>query len=88
MVPQLLHPRITDFLDVVMQRGQLELLLKEIRIDSNGPASGKTIGESSIAGPAWVNLLALVRADGEMVTNPPADLRLSAGDVLIALGTP
>jgi voltage-gated potassium channel len=88
MVTQLLHPRITDFLDVVMQRGDLELWLEEISIRSNGPAEGKTLGESSIVGPAGVNVLALVRDGGEMVTNPPADLRLSAGDVLIALGTP
>ena len=44
-----------------MQRGRLELLPEEIRIDPNGPARGKTLGESSIGGAAGVNVLALVR---------------------------
>ena len=87
MVTQLLHPRITDFLDVVVHRGSLELWLEEITVAPDGPASGQPLGETAIWGPDGVKVLAVGRHNGELVTNPRKELRLEAGDVLIALGT-
>ena len=84
---QLLHPRITDFLDVVMHSGSVELWLEEITIGPDGAAAGNALGQSGLGGTEGVNVLAVVRQGGELVTNPPADLRLARGDVLIALGT-
>ena len=87
IVTQLLHPRITDFLDVIMHRGSLELWLEEITVAPDGPANGRTLGETAIWGPAGVKVLAVGRLDGGLVTSPRADHRLAPGDVLIALGT-
>jgi voltage-gated potassium channel len=83
----LLHPRITDFLDVVVHRGSLELWLEEITVAPDGPANGRPLGETAIWGPDGVKVLAVGRQNGELVTSPRQDLRLEAGDVLIALGT-
>jgi voltage-gated potassium channel len=87
IVTQLLHPRITDFLDVVMHRGNRELWLEEITVAPDGPANGRALGETAIWGSDGVRVLAVGQQDGELVTSPRADLRLAAGDVLIALGT-
>ncbi len=87
IVTQLLHPRLTDFLDIVMHRDTFELWLEEITVASDGPANGRALGETAIWGPGGVNVLAVGRADGELVTSPGADHRLATGDVLIALGT-
>jgi voltage-gated potassium channel len=84
---QLLHPRLTDFLDVVMHGGSLELWLEEITIGAGGPAAGTALGQSGLTGASAVNVLAVARPGGGLVTNPPAELRLAPGDVLIALGT-
>lgn len=87
IVTQLLHPRITDFLDVVMHRGNLELWLEEITIAPDGPANGRMLRETSFWGPAGVKILAVGLDQGDLVTSPQGDHRLAAGDVLIALGT-
>jgi voltage-gated potassium channel len=87
IVTQLLHPRITDFLDVIMHRGNLELWLEEITVAPDGPANGRPLGETGIWGPDGVKVLAVGREEGHLVTSPRADHRLAAGDVLIALGT-
>jgi voltage-gated potassium channel len=87
IVTQLLHPRITDFLDVVVHRGSLELWLEEITVASDGPVAGRPLGETAIWGPDGVKVLAVGRRNGELITSPRKDLRLEADDVLIALGT-
>jgi voltage-gated potassium channel len=87
IVTQLLHPRITDFLDVVVHRGSPELWLEEITVAPDGPANGQPLGETAIWDPDGVNVLAVAHQNGGLVTSPRKDLRLAAGDVLIALGT-
>jgi voltage-gated potassium channel len=87
IVTQLLHPRITDFLDIVVHRGSLELWLEEITVAADGAANGRRLGETAIWGADGVKVLAVGRQSGELVTSPRQDLRLESGDVLIALGT-
>jgi len=87
IVSQLLHPRITDFLDLVMHRRDLELWLEEIPIDPAGTANGRPLGETAFWGPDGVRVLAVSRPQGDLVPRPHADLRIVAGDVVIALGT-
>jgi voltage-gated potassium channel len=87
IVTQLLHPRITDFLDVVMHRRNLELWLEEITVAPDGPANGRSLSETAFWGADGVKVLAVAREQGDLVTAPRGDLRLGAGDVVIALGT-
>jgi len=85
---QLLYPSVTDFLDIVMHSGDLELLLEECRVENGSDIDGKTASESAIRSRTGVNVLAIRRHDqGAILTNPPAQMRLEPGDVLIALGT-
>jgi voltage-gated potassium channel len=87
IVTQLLHPHVTDFLDVVMHRRNLELWLEEITLMPDGPANGRSLGETAFWGPDGVRILAIARATGDLVIQPRGDLRLVPGDVVIALGT-
>jgi voltage-gated potassium channel len=87
IVTQLLHPHVTDFLDVVMHRRNLELWLEEITVTPDGPAKGRSLGETAFWGPDGVRILAIARTTGDLVIHPRGDLRLAAGDVVIALGT-
>jgi voltage-gated potassium channel len=41
IVTQLLHPQITEFLDVILHRRDLELWLEEITVAADGPANGR-----------------------------------------------
>ncbi|MGD2135881.1 MAG: potassium channel protein [Gemmatimonadales bacterium] len=85
---QLLYPSVTDFLDVVMHSGSLELLLEECRVDPESDLHGTTVHEAQVRSRTGANVLAVRRhAEGNIVTNPPAEMRFEPGDVLIALGT-
>jgi voltage-gated potassium channel len=87
IVTQLLHPKVTDFLDVIMHRRDLGLWLEEITVAPDGTANGRSLGDTAFWGTGGVRVLAVSHEGGDLVTGPRADLRLSAGDVLIALGT-
>ncbi len=86
---QLLNPSITDFLDVVVQAGGMDLAMEEIRVGSGSELEHESINEAAVRSRTGANILA-VRSDHhpELLTNPPADFRFSAGDVLVVLGTP
>jgi len=85
---QLLSPTLTDFLDVVLHSGTLELWLEECSVRAGSVLHGKTVAEVDVRRRTGANVLAVRRHDqGAILTNPPADLRFEPGDVLIALGT-
>jgi voltage-gated potassium channel len=85
---QLLNPMVTDFLDVVMHFGNLELLLEECAVQPGSTLSGRTVAEAEVRRNTGANVLAIRRHDQVgILTNPPAAMRFEPGDVLIALGT-
>lgn len=85
---QLLSPTVTDFLDVVMHSGGLELALEDCRVRPESDLHGKTVAEAGVRTRTGANILAIRRHDREaIVTNPPAEMRFEPGDVVIALGT-
>jgi len=84
----LLHPTITDFLDVVMHSGKLELVLEECRVREGSDLHGKTVAEADVRKRTGANVLALRRHDrGTIVTNPPSEMRFEPGEIIVALGT-
>jgi voltage-gated potassium channel len=85
---QLLYPNVTDFLDVVMHSGDLELWLEECMVRPSSDLHGKTVAEAEVRSRTGSNVLAVRRSDGgSALTNPPMDMRFEPGDVLITLGT-
>ena len=88
MATQLLHPRVTDFLDRVMHSGELEFWIEETRVEPASGLAGRSLQEADLGTRTGVNLLALARqGDGVLLTNPDAATRLEPGDVLIGFGT-
>ncbi len=59
MAAQLIHPTVVEILDVVMQRGDLQLRIEEITIGERSVMAGKTLGENNVRGETGVNILAL-----------------------------
>jgi len=52
------------------------------------PFAEKTLAEMQIRRDTGVIVLAIRRAGGEMLFNPPAEAKISGGDHLIAMGEP
>lgn len=85
---QLLYPSVTDFLDIVMHSGELELWLEEVDVHDGSDLHQKTVAEANVRQRTGSNILAVRRhEEGTMLTNPAGDLRFEPGDVIIALGT-
>jgi voltage-gated potassium channel len=73
-----LHPNVAGAVELAP-----EYRMEEIEVTSGCPGDGCSIGE--IQGGATI--VALIRADGNFVAQPPAETTLSEGDVLVAMGT-
>ncbi|MDX2192862.1 MAG: potassium channel protein [Gemmatimonadales bacterium] len=87
LAAQLLNPRVSDFLDLVMHSEKLELWLEEVPVRAGSPLDGRSLQAAAVRTETGATVLAVQRADGALLTRPAKDLALAAGDVLIALGT-
>ncbi len=88
MARQLIHPSVMEFMDVVMHQGQVEFRIEEIQVKAGSSLDGKTLEECNVRRRTGVNVLAVRRPTGEILTNLSGDFVLRPGDVLIGLGTP
>jgi voltage-gated potassium channel len=86
MAGHALRPAVMDFLDVLVHSDDLEMWLEEIAIRPDSALDGAQIGAVDLRESAGVTILAVRRANGQMVVNPGASITLYAGDTLIALG--
>ncbi len=85
---QLLHPNVTDFLDVVTRSGDLELWLEEMTLDPRSELTGETLRSVDLRSRVGVNVLAIRRrGDSRPIVNPSPETNLEPGSVLIVLGT-
>jgi voltage-gated potassium channel len=87
MAAQLLHPGVVEFLDVIMRRGDLELRIEEITVSVQSPLTQRTLADLRIRTTTGVNILAVRRKNGALLTDLHPDLTLLAEDALIGLGT-
>ena len=65
----------------------LELQLVEVEAVFFPFACDKSLRDSRLRNRTGLTLIAVARADGTLVDNPPADFELSAGDALFMVGT-
>ena len=86
MVTMLARPDVGEFLEGVMQMGDVELLLEQVSIPDASPLEGKTLAQAEIRARTGVTILACT-SGGRMVHAPGANQRLVAGTRMIALGT-
>ena len=88
LAQSLLRPHVVSFLDVASTFGKtdLDLDIEQLRVAPSSQLSSRTLAEANLGRTYGVIVLAVRRAGGTMEFNPQADVRLEAGDVLIAMG--
>jgi len=88
LAQSLLRPHVVSFLDVASTFGKtdLDLEIVQLRIGPGSSLSSRTLEQASLGRTYGVIVLAVRRLSGTMEFNPQADVRLEAGDVLIAMG--
>ena len=83
-----LQPHVVEFLDVVMHDGSIEFRLEEVHLPVDSPLVGRSIREANIRDETGAMVMGLRELDGTFLANPGPEIVLSAGQVLIGIGTP
>jgi len=79
-------PTVVDFFETALRRGNEALVIEDLAVGAGSRASGSTLDALDIRRSTGATVLAVMR-DGAPLVNPAGDLRLQAGDQLLALGT-
>ena len=88
-IAQLLtRPSLVDFVEIATKHGPVDFQMQEIPIEEGSPYAGKTIRDGEFRKRLGANVVAIKRAGGESLFNPPPETTLLAGDILIALAPP
>jgi voltage-gated potassium channel len=81
-----LRPTVVDFIDLATRTEHLELQMEETLIKPGSSLEASSISNSLLHKKHGIFIVAIKKASGQMVYNPPGDTVLQAGDTLIALG--
>ncbi len=85
IVNSVLKPNVVNLIDLVTQSKDLALSLEELRISNSSPLLGKTIRQSGIR-QQYDAIVVAVKRNEQLLFNPPPDLTISDGDLLILIG--
>jgi voltage-gated potassium channel len=85
MAQALLKPHVLQFLDFTTQKG-VDMEIEQVRVTDRCNFAGRTLAEVDIRRQSGVVILAIRKSDGEMLFNPAPEVKMTAGDHLIAMG--
>jgi voltage-gated potassium channel len=88
MAQAIVKPHVQQFIDFTTRNMGLEVGIEQISVEPMSPFADKTLAEMQIRRDTGVIVLAIRRAGGEMLFNPPAEAKIAGGDHLIAMGEP
>jgi voltage-gated potassium channel len=84
-----LRPQVMDFVDGILAGSERAFYLEEFLLDPVlCPLVGKTLSKAKLRSQSGALVLAIRRPNGELIAGPTGDTMLTAGDVLICMGTP
>jgi voltage-gated potassium channel len=81
-----LRPTVMDFIELATRTEHLELQIEETKIAPRSKLIGCNLRDSRFRQDQGIIIVAIKKASGHMVFNPPADAVMEAGDILITLG--
>jgi voltage-gated potassium channel len=87
MAQAALSPAVADFIELTTMTENLDLIFDQIRIEDGSPLIGCKIRDSGIRSEHNAIIVAITDLEGRMHFNPDGEHVLSAGDLLIAIGT-
>jgi voltage-gated potassium channel len=85
MAQTIMRPTVVTFMELAMKDG-VEWTMEEIAVGQNSPLQGVPLADSGIRQKLNLILVAIKRANGDMLFNPSHETPILAGDTLIALG--
>lgn len=85
MAHAILHPTVVTFMELAMKEG-VEWSMEEVKVGETSSLVGVALKDSGVRAKLDLILVAIKRANGEMLFNPTLETPILAGDTLIALG--
>ncbi|MGO8761642.1 MAG: potassium channel family protein, partial [Desulfobaccales bacterium] len=85
MAHTILHPTVVTFMELAMKQG-VDWSMEEVAVGQSSALLGVPLADSGLRQNLDLILVAIKRADGEMLFNPSHETPILAGDTLIALG--
>jgi voltage-gated potassium channel len=80
------QPNVADYVDIVMHERDRALRLQEVEVPEGSPVVGRSLDQLDLRSSTGAMVFAVRSPDGSFVTNPDPELRLTTGQVLIAIG--
>ncbi len=88
MAQVMLKPHVFQFIDFTTKGIGLDVGIEQVRVPIGSEFVSKSLLEANIRREMGVIVLAIRKADGRMLFNPPAEAAIEAGDHLIVMGEP
>ena len=82
-----LRPQVMDFVDGIIAGTNRSFYIEEYRIDDPNYV-GMSLKKASLRSQTGVLVLAIRRADGDVIAGPDGNTQILEGDILISMGTP
>lgn len=82
-----LRPQVMDFVDGIIAGRNRAFYIEEYRIDEPNYV-GMSLKKASLRSQTGALVLAIRRADGDVIAGPDGNTEILQGDVLISMGTP
>lgn len=82
----LVRPHVVQFLDVATGNIGLDVNLEQVRVSERSELVSKSLKQIQVRRDLGVIVLAIRKARGEMIFNPPAEAVLDGGDYLVVMG--
>lgn len=86
MAQKILHPTVTDFLDLALVDQRKDIKMDEIPVSPSSDLVGVILKDSGIRQNFNLIIIAIKKADGSMLFNPSFETAIQAGDTVIAVG--
>jgi voltage-gated potassium channel len=86
MAQALLKPHVHQFINFTTQSAGLNVNIEQVQVSTRSSFADRTLADIHIQHDLDVIVLAIRKAAGEMLFNPPQDMKIRAGDHLIVMG--
>ncbi|WP_028582346.1 potassium channel family protein [Desulfogranum japonicum] len=87
MAHLIVRPTVSDFIDLTMGAGELDLMMEELKVSHDSALVEKNLIDAEIRKKYDVIVVAIKHEDGTMEFNPKPTTIIRAEDILIVLGS-
>ena len=88
LAQSLLRPHVVQFLDFTTKDIGEDIAIEQVQVAASSEMVSRTIKDMQLRKEVGVIVMAIRKADGRMMFNPPADTAVEGGDFLIVMGRP